>query len=80
MRRRSGAAWPPEPQRRPEKTTARSVYLVLALILNILAMNPEAGWAKRHTCVAAEVRALIKWAVPLLMLVIWSSLIAQAMI
>lgn len=58
--------------------TTGFIYLVSALILNILVMNPEAVWAKKHSYMAAEVRGIIKWAVPMLMLVIWLSLILRA--
>ena len=60
--------------------TTGFIYLVSALILNILVMNPEAVWAKKHSYLAAEVRSIIKWAVPVLMLVIWLSLILRAMV
>jgi hypothetical protein len=58
--------------------TSGYVYLVGALMLNILAMNPDMAWAKHHPFVANEVRSVIKWAVPSITLVIWAALILQA--
>ena len=60
--------------------TTGFLFLVFCLALNLTAMNPEASWARRNPYVAAEVRSLIKWAVPLGMLTIWASIVLQAVV
>lgn len=60
--------------------TSGFVFLVSALILNIVVMNPEAAWAKRHSFVAREVRSVIKWSVPALMVLIWGTLVLRALV
>lgn len=58
--------------------TSGFFYLALALALNILVMNPEARWAKQRPYMAAEIRSLIRWAVPALMLLIWGAVVGRA--
>ena len=54
------------------------VYLIGALTVYIALMNPNASWAVKNPGVAAELRAVIPWAFPLLALIFWASLVAMA--
>ena len=58
--------------------TSGFFYLAVSLALNIVAMNPDAPWAKKHVMVAAEVRSILRWAVPVVILIYWSALILRA--
>ncbi len=54
------------------------VYLIAALAAYILLMNPAAPWAEKHPGLFIEVRAILRWALPLLALIFWASLVATA--
>ena len=54
------------------------VYLIGALTVYIMMMNPAAPWAERNPALFAEVCVTIRWALPLLALIYWASLVAAA--
>jgi len=54
------------------------VYLITALAAYIVLMDPAATWAEKHPGMFVEIRAILRWALPLLALIFWASLIATA--
>ena len=54
------------------------VYLIATLAAYVGLMNPSASWAEKHPHLFAEVRTVIRWALPLLAAIFWTSMVATA--
>jgi len=60
--------------------TSGFFYLAAALGLNVIVMNPDSKWARKNVLLATEVRSIIKWVAPVMILIYWAALILRAML
>jgi hypothetical protein len=56
------------------------LYVVSVLILSMLLLNKDIGWAKRHPNIFLEISGFVRWALPSTVFCYWAALVVRAFV